>query len=363
MKQILCLANEPWTSSPSRTQQLMSRLKDTQILYFHPARDRKDHSFRKKGQKVRPNVTVYTLPPILFPAGEHYRIFFHGGRKKLIQYISGRAADHRFRTPLLWVTNPEHVHLLDHLVYDGLVYDCDREWDDLPPDWEGSLAQAADVVFAASPLLRRRLSPCSSNIALLPNGVNYPLFANDNPAFRVDPLPQITGPVLGWAGTIRADLDLSRLLYAAQHRPDWTFLMLGERQNNPLIHRLARLPNVIFPGRRPMTEIPEWLYRCDVLMEFTQEERFDDGVISPRVYEYLSTGKPVVAMLWPDQVETFPDVIYGAHNAQEFLTLCQHAMDEPQGFVSQRRKDHGAAAAWPIRAGEVSRILNTAGLL
>ena len=28
MKQILCLSNEPWSSSPGRTQQLISRLRD-----------------------------------------------------------------------------------------------------------------------------------------------------------------------------------------------------------------------------------------------------------------------------------------------------------------------------------------------
>lgn len=58
--------------------------------------------------------------------------------------------EHRFRSPLLWCACPEQVHLLDRLDYDGLIYDCDREWDDLPPAWEGSLASAADVVFAAS---------------------------------------------------------------------------------------------------------------------------------------------------------------------------------------------------------------------
>ena len=32
------------------------------------------------------------------------------------------------------------------------------------------------------------------------------------------------------------------------------------------------------------------------------DQPFDD-VVSPRLYEYLATGKPVVSMMWPDQVE------------------------------------------------------------
>ena len=363
MKQILCLSNEPWSSSPGRTQQLISRLRDAHILYFSPSPRWSDRAFRSKGIKVRPNVTVYTLPPLLFQVEERYGRLFRMGQRKLGRFIADKAAAHRFRHPLLWTTRPEHVHLLDHLDYGGLVYDCDREWEDLPPAWEGCLANTADVVFAASPQLVDRLSPCSGNIALLPNGVNFPLFAAQTTSPRPDPLPHVTGPVLGWAGTIWEDLDLSPLLHAAREQPGWTFLLLGRQRDNPLLPRLRQLPNVVLPGQCPLSEVPDWLYRCDVLVELLRQDRPYDDVVSPRVYEYLCTGKPVVAMVWPDQVEPFPDVVYAAHDAQEFVTLCRHAMEEAQDFVSQRRRAHGAGASWPNRSAEVERILSTAGLL
>ena len=107
----------------------------------------------------------------------------------------------------------------------------------------------------------------------------------------------------------------------------------------------------------------DWLYRCQVLLNFLREDRPYDDVVSTRLYEYLSTGKPIVSMLWPDQVELFPDVVYAAHSEEEFLTMCQHALAEAPGFVSQRRRDHGAAAAWSSHSSQVARILSTAGLL
>ena len=65
MKQILCLSSESWSNKlPGRTQQLVSRLRDARILYFSPAKNWRDVSFRRKGQKVRPNVTAYTMPQI-----------------------------------------------------------------------------------------------------------------------------------------------------------------------------------------------------------------------------------------------------------------------------------------------------------
>ena len=363
MKQILCLAEEPWSSSPGRTQQLISRLREAQILYFSPARGRGDRAFRQKGTKVRPNVTAYTLPPLLLPEEVRYSRLFRADRARLGRFVAEKAARHRFSAPLLWTTSPQHVHLLDCLEYGGLVYDCDREWEGLPPDWEGSLAGAADLVFAASPQLRERLSPCSANIALLPNGVNYPLFSAQTASPRPDPLPGVSGPVLGRAGTLWADLDLSPLLAAALERPDWTFLLLGRAEDNPLLPRLRRLPNVILPGPRPLSQVPDWLYRCDVLVDFLRLDRPYDDVIPSRLYEALSTGKPVVSMLWPDQVEQFPDVVYSAHSDREFIRCCQHAMGEARNFASLRRQAHASAAAWSNRAGQAARILATAGLL
>ena len=362
MKQIVCLSNEPWSPSPGRTQQLVARLKDVQVLYFSPAESWRDQRFRGKGRAVKPNITTYTLPPLLLPVDERYGELFQLGQRKLARYIAGKIAKHRFRAPLLWTTCPEQVHLLDRLDYDGLVYDCDREWDDLPPAWEGVLSSTADVVFAASQGLADRLSPCSSNIALLPNGTAYPLFAK---AARPpeDRPPRRSAPTFGWAGTIHPDLDLSPVLHAAHAHPEWNFLLLGRREPNPLVKKLKRLPNVSFLPPCPQMEVPAYLARCQVLMDFLREEQPDSDVIPTRIYEYLSTGRPIVAMLWPDQVEPFPDVVYGAHTSQEFVTLCEHALEELPSLVTQRRLDHGAQAAWSVRAGRVSRILATAGLL
>lgn len=362
MKQILCFANEPWSNRlPGRTQQIVSRLRDCQVLYFSPAQTPGDKSYLKHGRQVRPNVTACTLPPIRFPISERSRRLFQMAWNKITRSIQEEAARKRFTEPLLWTTHPRHVHLVDRLEYSALVYDCDRVWDGPPVHWEGSLAQAADVVFAASPLLCDRLSPCSSNIALLPNGINLPLF--DASARRPDPMPGVTAPILGWAGGIRAGLDLSPVLYAAQARPDWGFLLLGAvDRRNPFLRQLDKLSNVYLTGPRPATEVPDWLFRCQVLMDLPRTDLPFDEVVSPRLYEYLATGKPVVSMLWPDQVEQFADVVYGAHDLEEFTTLCAHAMEEAPG-LARRRIDRASAAAWPHRVGEVERILTTAGLL
>ena len=363
LKEIICLSNEPWSNTPGRTQQLITRLRNTKILYFSPAASLWDQSWHKPGRKVRPNVTVFTLPPVLMP-DERFSHIFRMAQQRLGRFVQEKAERNRFRDALLWTTSPVHVHLLDHLEYTGLVYDCDREWDHLPGPWEGTLAHMADVVFAASPQLQERLSPCSANIALLPNGVNYTLFSGQTGAQKSNLTSRHSGSTLGWAGTIHADLDLGPLVYAAQRRPNWNFLLLGEKDaGNPWLGKLSQCPNVTITAPRPLMEVPEYLDQCDVLLNFLRTSQPYSDIIPARLYEYLSTGKPIVSMLWPDEVERFPDGIYGAYTEDGLLRLCAQALEEDRSWVDQRRRDYGAAAAWTNRAAEVSRILSTAGLL
>ena len=148
MKEIICLSNESWSSTPGRTQQLVTRLRDTKILYFSPAADFRDQRWRMPGKKVRPNVTVFTLPPVLIQ-DERFAHMFRMGWQRVGRFVQEKALRHRFREPLLWCSSPTHVHLLDHLDYGCLVYDCYREWEELPGAWEGTLAHTADIVFAA----------------------------------------------------------------------------------------------------------------------------------------------------------------------------------------------------------------------
>lgn len=359
MKQYVVLSHTRWRNSPSRTQQLAARLRGGTVLFFEPAhRDGRGH--REPGRQVRPNVFSYTLPPVRpLPAGAE--LLRRRTWRRQADFIQRAIAQHKFREPVLWTTSPLHVHLLDHLSYRGLIYDCDSDWSHLPPEWEGDLAAAADVVFAASQTLMDRLSPCNANLALLPNGVNYPMFARRD----LDAPPElrhIRRPVLGWVGAIDESLDLSPVEYMAGEHPEWTFLLVGHVGRNPRLGYLEEFRNIHLLGRKPTVEIPEYVGQFDICLDLHRRKRADGGLIPRRIYEYLSTGKPIVTHLSPDQVEEFPDVIYGAHSLTEYCRMCERALREDPTWVSQRRRDYGAAAAWSRRAEEVARILNVIGL-
>ncbi len=357
MKQIVCLSHTPWSSRPTRTQQLITRLSGTDILFFEPPGLKPD----SKGRKVRPNVMVYQLPKLIDLASNTKPVA-RFNRRRIAAYIEKIMAQHHFREPLLWCTTPENIHQLDYLAYRGLVYDCHRYWSELPIQWEGELAAAADICFVASEGLEDRLAPCNQNIALLPNGVNFPLFRREVTEIPAELADLVGKPVLGFVGSLRADLDVTPLMLAAETHPEWTFLLIGRVDRSKYLHHLKQYENIRILGSHPLVDLPDYLACCSLCFHLLRGYEEDSDVIPSRIYEYLTAGKPVVSMLWKHQREEFPDVIYSARSAKEFVSQCEKALNEEPSELLRRRRDYGAAAAWDSRAEEVLRILDANAL-
>lgn len=358
MKQIICLSHTPWSSlRPNRTQQLLTRVDDAKILFLEPPG--RSQTEAADGMRVRSNIIVHALPPLLLPGMD--RPFVHRANQKRIRaHIQKLMEKHRFRDPILWCTTPENAFLIEQFSYRCLVYDCHREWDEFPLELESDLTAAADVVFAASKGLKERLAPCSANIAIVPNGVTPRMFLRGDltaPA-SVSSLPR---PLLARVGDLHSDLEVEPLIYTAQRRPDWTFLLIG-RVTQALVQRLAPLKNVVLLGEVPAVELPDYLCGCDVLFDLIQTKQRGSDILSTRIFEYLATGKPIVSMIEPDQVEVFPDVIYTAYDSNGFLRRCQSALDESGTYTAQRRLEYARQSSWNHRAREISRILEDTGL-
>ena len=358
MRQIICISDAPWSTIPGRTQQLMSRLENVQVLFFEPSGG--SWLGKRTGRKVRPGLVVYTLPPVL-EVEERHTFLFRQGQRKLARFIEEAMNRHRFRDPVLWCATPRAVHLLDDLSCRGVVYNCARDWSHLPIRWESDMALAADVVFSASQQLTYHLSPCTDNAALLPNGANYTLFSRTGRPAPPE-LRGISGPILGYEGTIWPDLDLSPLLDAAWELPQCAVVLVGRRERNPLLARLSRLSNVHLIDAKAPVDLPAYVERFDVCLNLLREENDPYDVLPPRIFEYFATGKPVVSMLHPGQVEPYPDVIYTAHTPAEFTRLCADALKETGPWARERRQAYGQNSSWTERARQVSHILEAIGL-
>ncbi len=358
MKQILCLSYAPWRARANRTQQLLARMGDTQILFIEPAPP-KDVPRPEQGRRVREHITAYTLP-VPLPGPQEQSLFARRRLDRAADFLQKTMAKHRFQEPVLWCTAPVHAQFLDRLAYRGAVYDCHRYWDESFLELESDLTRHAEVVFAASFGLIRRLSPCSDNIALLPNGVNPLLFTQGE--HPVPPaLQDLPGRViLGRVGAVTGKVDLEPLLYAARRRPEWTFVLMG-RATKPAAQRLQGQDNIILTGPVSSLDLPDCLCRCDVLFDLARLDRRDSDVVPATVYEYFAAGKPVALVTDPNVPDACPQLAHYAYDGAGFLRSCREALAEDPGMSAQRRA-FAQQSSWAGRAAQVASIFEAVGL-
>ncbi len=358
MKQILCLSHTGWQAQPNRIQQLMTRRADAQIIFVEPAPPRGTPK-EEQGRRMRSHITVYTLPVDL-PAGPVRTFGQRRNLNKAVSFLEEIMRKHHFRNPVLWCSCPDQMSLVSRLSCRGVVYDCHQEWDEKFLDLESELTGRADVVFAASPGLVTRLSPCSDNIALLPNGVN-PLMFERGEYSPPDKLAALEGHVvLGRVGDVTSQTDLKPLLAAATAQKNWVFLLMG-RINRQVKDKLSRYRNIVPLGPINAVELPDYLSVCSILFDLEESDRLGCDILPSKIYEYMASGKPIVMMAQPDYAEPFPDVIYTAYDHTGFLRRCRKALEEDPSAIRARRAC-ADSCAWAVRAEEVTRILESTGL-
>lgn len=352
--QLACFGLTPWQSGvPARSEQLISRLgAHAQIIYFEPPY----RGGSPKGRKVRPNVTAYTLPAPP-PLTAMHAMLFRRWQAALSRYIGKVLERRRFREPVFWFASPEWYPAAIRLPHCGVVYDCFQDFSLLPCEWETELTYGCDLCFGASEDLVARLKPANDNVVLLPNGCNYPVFAG------VPPRRDGRGKVLSYCGTLWDDLDLRPLIACAKVHPEWEFRLAGGYSDRfPGKQLAAPYPNIRFLGSYESREMAAILSESDVCINLLRKDEAVPDLIPNRMYEYLATGKPLVTMLFPEQIEVFFDCVYGAKSSLQFISCCERAVAETGEALPTLRRRHAQQANWSGRAERVMELMASIGL-
>ena len=134
---IVCLSTTNYHPLPTRKQNVMSRLRNSEILYFDPPvsmiaplKDKKASAYIEKykqpGEKVEghENITVYALPPVL-PFSTSSAGSTKSTRSGRRRSSAKRLREHGFGDEtVLWCYSPSSCDIVEHLPHSKLVYDC-----------------------------------------------------------------------------------------------------------------------------------------------------------------------------------------------------------------------------------------------
>ncbi len=140
---------------------------------------------------------------------------------------------------------------------------------------------------------------------------------------------------------------------AAADRPDWQFVLIGHTFGAD-INWLQQLSNVHLLGEKPYQALPSYLRDFDVACIPFLLNSLTAATNPVKFYEYLSAGKPVVAVDLPD-LAPYQDHYYPVRQPAEFVKQIELALAEDSPAKARRRIDLARCNTWAERY----RLLDT----
>ncbi|HVQ54199.1 MAG TPA: orotate phosphoribosyltransferase [Thermoanaerobaculia bacterium] len=266
--------------------------------------------------------------------------------EQAFEALAGLAEKHGFREPVVLVQYPSWEPLARRLREEfgwRVVYDCMDEHTGFGTHGAGTaederrLLTESDLVVVTSRPLLDRVRRVRPDALALPNAADAKRFA-ELPARSASPLAKHARPVVGYYGAIAAWFDADAVALAARKHPDWSFVLVGDTKGAAL-ESLEGRPNVQLLGEVAYADLTGYVAGFDVCTIPFHRTPLTEATNPVKLYEYLATGKPIVARRLPE-LDPYADVIALYDTADEFVAALERVVRDPDGetVVAKRRK-------------------------
>jgi GT2 family glycosyltransferase/glycosyltransferase involved in cell wall biosynthesis len=235
-----------------------------------------------------------------------------------------------------------------------LVYDCMDEHTGFGTHGAGTeederrLISEADLVLVTSRPLLEKVSRMRADALRLPNAADAERFAN-LPARSASPLAKLARPIVGYYGAISAWFDVPAVVEASRRHPEWSFALVGDTAGAAL-EGLEGRPNVHRFGEVPYEKLPAYVAGFDVCTIPFERTPLTEATNPVKLYEYLATGKPIVARRLPE-LEPFAEVVTLYDASAGFTAALERAVreDASAGALADRRRALALENTWQVR--------------
>lgn len=268
--------------------------------------------------------------------------------------------------PILLFYIPPPVGVLEKLRKKAVIYYCVDEWltflggkNKIFIDSEMKLMQNADLVLVSNKLLYETKKAYARRIYRMHHGVDYDHFSKE--FAKEAPLPQdvknIPRPIIAIIGAFTDWMDLDLIKLIAQRHKEWSIISIGLVESNVDISSLVDIGNIYFLGQKKYSDLPDYYRVIDAfIIPFLLTEHIKS--CSPtRLYEHLSSGKPIIATDFAAVHEIGEGLIYIASSREGFVKRVETALSETDTSLVERRKKMAKENTWKSRAEEISGII------
>jgi glycosyltransferase involved in cell wall biosynthesis len=250
-----------------------------------------------------------------FPAGDDRRLFapvrlrrsdpssLRGVARAFAAYgrsIERGALEMGLEHPVVITTHPLVAGFAELSWARAVTYYALDDWTEHPayrPWWAAyresyrRIRERGHRVAAVSAPLLARLAPAGAGLVVA-NGLEP---AEWEPSAARRPADSVAGPLVVYAGTLDARLDVDWLLQTARALPEATIALVGPVVDASHLEPLRAVSNIEFRDPLPRAELAALLRSADLGVIPHRRSPLTEAMSPLKLYEYLAGGLPVVA--------------------------------------------------------------------
>jgi glycosyltransferase involved in cell wall biosynthesis len=380
---IVCFAKD-WSEDPTSNNHVMRILaQNNRVLWLNSIATRqpdftskgdmgkivkKLKSFAKGPERVNEGLDVYTPLVLPFP---HSSLAKRVNERIMRTSISALRRKRGMDDFQLWTFLPTAAPYAGKLGESLLVYYCIDEWAHFNAldrakiiAMERDLCERADVVFATSTPLLEGKRPYNPETHLALHGVDQEHFAKalDPSTPIAEEIAKLPKPILGFIGLIEDWVDLDIIAQLAEHRQDWSIVLIGKSKVDT--SRLAKYRNVHLLGRKPYASLPTFCKGFDVSLIPFEVNELTRNVNPIKLREYFSAGLPCVSTDMPAVAdyaehasELLKDACFLVRSKEKFTEAVELALKTDSPAARRRRSDAMKAETWEKKVEQVGDIV------
>lgn len=225
---------------------------------------------------------------------------------------------------------------------------------------ENKLVKNSDLVICTSKALYDEKIILNQNTYFVPNATDSSLIKliADPHLIPHQKLKGLSGPIIGYLGTIERRINYDLVMEVAAANPDKTFVFAGPVEGNYLPPAMLTIPNIHIIGPVPYTEVPQIIKGFDIAIIPFKKDDVSRTIFPIKLFEYLSAGKPVIVTDFNNDLRDFTgDCVAYCSDAASFSKAINETLKNDSTAKIVERQALAKENTWENRSDKMSEII------